>query len=158
QRDITELRKTQEQLRKLSRAVEQSADSVIITETDGRIEYVNPKFTELTGFTLAEVMGRFQYILLKGEVPENTYKEIREYIKSCDDWKGEYYNKKKIGERYWEYATISPIVDENGHITHYVYVKEDITERKQFENELMSAKDRAEDANMAKSQFLANMS
>src|SRR5690606_4221637 len=90
QRDITELRKTQEQLRKLSRAVEQSADSVIITDTEGRIEYVNPKFTEVTGFTLAEVMGRFPYILLKGEVPENTYNEIWEYIKRGDDWKGEY--------------------------------------------------------------------
>jgi PAS domain S-box-containing protein len=158
QRDISELRKAQEELRKLSRAVEQSADSVIITDTKGRIEYVNPKFTEVTGYTHEEVSGKFPYILYEGEVPDVIYKEIWSHISKGEDWKGEYYNKKKNGERYWEYATISPIVDEKGNITHFVYVKEDITERKQFENELLSAKEKAEDANMAKSQFLANMS
>lgn len=158
QRDITELRKTQEELRKLSRAVEQSADSVIITDTQGRIEYVNPKFTEVTGFTFEEVANKFPYILLKKDMPEDIYNDIWNSIGKGNDWKGEYYNKKKNGDKYWEYATISPIVDEKGNITHYVYVKEDITERKQFEIELMSAKEKAEDANMAKSQFLANMS
>ncbi len=158
QRDITELRQVQEQLRKLSRAVEQSADSVIIMNTEGKIEYVNPKFTEVTGFTFEEVMGRYPYILYKGEVPEKLYNEIRNCLEKGLDWKGEYYNKRKNGERYWEYATISPIKDENGNVTHFLYVKEDITERKTFENELMAAKERAEEASQAKSQFLANMS
>ena len=158
QRDITELRQVQEQLRKLSRAVEQSADSVIIMSTEGKIEYVNPKFTEVTGFTYKEVSGKYPFILLKGDVPDKLYNEIRSSMENGQDWKGEYYNKKKDGERYWEYATISPIKDENGNVTHFLYVKEDITERKQFENELMAAKERAEEASQAKSQFLANMS
>ncbi len=158
QRDITQLRQMQEQLRKLSRAVEQSPDSVIITNTEGRIEYVNPKFCEVTGYTPAEVTGKYPFILLKGEVPDEMYNEIWDSIKSGNDWKGEYYNRKKNGERYWEYATISPIKDEDGNITHYVYVKEDISERKEFEIELLNAKEKAEEASSAKSQFLANMS
>ena len=158
QRDITQLRQMQEQLRKLSRAVEQSPDSVIITNTEGKIEYVNPKFCEVTGFTPAEVTGKYPFILLKGEVPDEMYKEIWDSIKKGNDWKGEYFNRKKNGERYWEYATISPIKDEKNEITHYVYVKEDISERKEFEIELLNAKEKAEEASSAKSQFLANMS
>lgn len=158
QRDITQLRQMQEQLRKLSRAVEQSPDSVIITNTEGRIEYVNPKFCEVTGYTPAEVTGMYPFILLKGEVPDEMYNEIWTSIREGNDWKGEYFNRKKDGERYWEYATISPIKDEDGNITHYVYVKEDISERKEFEIELLNAKEKAEEASNAKSQFLANMS
>ena len=148
----------QEELRKLSRAVEQSPDSVIITNTEGKIVYVNPKFSEVTGFTPAEVHGMYPFILLKGEAPAEIYNEIWDAMREGNDWKGEYFNRKKNGERYWEYATISPIKDEEGNITHYVYVKEDISERKVFENELLSAKEKAEEASNAKSRFLANMS
>ncbi|MCB0724815.1 MAG: PAS domain S-box protein [Ignavibacteriae bacterium] len=158
QRDITQLRMMQEELRKLSRAVEQSPDSVIITNTEGKIVYVNPKFSEVTGFTPAEVHGMYPFILLKGEAPKEIYNEIWDAMREGNDWKGEYFNRKKNGERYWEYATISPIKDEEGNITHYVYVKEDISERKVFENELLSAKEKAEEASNAKSRFLANMS
>jgi PAS domain S-box-containing protein len=158
QRDITELKTIQEEIRKLSRAVEQSPDCVIITDTSGKIEYVNPKFEEVTGFDAGEVIGKRPYILLEGELPLERYNEIWNTLKEGNDWKGEFYNKKKNGDRYWEYASISPIKDDEGNITHYVYVKEDITQRKTFEIELVEAMQRAEEASKAKSQFLANMS
>lgn len=158
QRDITELKTIQEEIRKLSRAVEQSPDCVIITDTTGMIEYVNPKFEDVTGFDANEVIGKRPYILMEGELPLERYSEIWDTLNAGNDWKGEFYNKKKNGDRYWEYASISPIKDDQGNITHYVYVKEDITQRKTFEIELVEAMQRAEEASKAKSQFLANMS
>jgi len=131
-RDITERRKGEERLRQLSGAVEHSPASVVITDTTGNIEYVNPKFTQVTGYTLEEAVGRNPRILKSGELPREFYQGLWKTIKSGHEWHGEFQNRKKNGERYWELASISPIIDEHGAITHFVAVKEDITAQKEM--------------------------
>ena len=134
-RDITEEKQAQEKLRQLSRAVEQSPASVVITDTDGNIEYVNPKFTQLTGYSLEESLGQNPRILKSGETPPEGYKRMWDTIQSGGEWRGEFHNKKKNGELYWESAVISPITDAQGNITHFLAVKEDITGRKRIEQD-----------------------
>lgn len=133
QEDITERKQTEDQLRKLSRAVEQSVSTVVITNTDGYIEYVNPKFTQTTGYTREEAIGQHTRILKSGITTPGEYKKLWETISAGAEWQGEFCNKKKNGDLYWEYASISPIKDERGEITHFLAVKEDITYRKQTE-------------------------
>ncbi|MGZ6989375.1 MAG: PAS domain-containing protein, partial [Thermoanaerobaculia bacterium] len=125
-----------ERLRKLSRAVEQSPVSVIITDTDGSIEYVNPKFTQVTGYSSDEVLGMNPRILKSGELSREVYREMWETITAGREWRGELHNRRKDGELFWEFATISPIFDDRGKITHFVAVEEDITERKGAEETL----------------------
>ncbi len=132
-RDITEYKKAEEQIRKLSTAVEQSASAIVITDTGGNIEYTNPMFTVMTGYSLNEVIGKNTRILKSGSKSSEEYKELWETINSGRDWKGEFRNKKKNGDLYWEYATITPIKDSDNRITNFIAVKEDITERKQAE-------------------------
>lgn len=136
-RDTTERRRAEENLRKLSRAVEQSPVSVVITNVDGIIEYVNPKFIELTGYTAKDVMGQRPSILKSGLTSDATYKQLWTTITSGHDWRGEFRNRKKNGELFWEYASISPIRDLNGNISHFLAVKEDITIRKMYEEQLL---------------------
>ena len=131
--DITGWKKDQIQLRQLSRAVEQSPSSIVITDLEGNIEYVNPKFTWLTGYSLEESIGKNPRILKSGTTPPEEYSRLWEIIKSGGEWRGEFHNKKKNGELYWESALISPIKDSSGVVTHFLAVKEDITERKQME-------------------------
>ncbi|MBI4670060.1 MAG: PAS domain S-box protein [Chloroflexi bacterium] len=133
-RDVTAARRTQDQLQQLSRAVEQSSASIVITDTAGNIEYANPYFTKITGYTLDEARGKNPRILKSGHTTSEEYKQLWETILAGREWRGEFQNKKKNGELYWEAATISPIVDERGVITHFIAVKEDITERKQAED------------------------
>lgn len=133
--DITERRQAEQQLRKLSRAVEQSASTIVITDTVGNIEYVNPKFTEITGYTFEETLGHNPRILKSGFTPGEVYKQLWQTIVSGKEWHGELLNRKKNDELYWEYVTISPIFNERGEISHFVGVKEDITQRKQSEVE-----------------------
>ncbi|MBI5476635.1 MAG: PAS domain S-box protein [Ignavibacteriales bacterium] len=135
--DITALKLAEENIRMLSRAMEQSPASIVITDLEGKIEYVNPKFTQLTGYTLAEALGQNPHILKSGEKPPGEYKEMWEIIKSGKEWRGEFHNKKKSGELYWESASISPITDTSGKATHYLAVKEDITEKKSLEAQLL---------------------
>ncbi len=123
-------RRSESQARKLSRAVEQSQASVIITNTEGDIEYVNPKFTELTGYTMEDVAGKNPRFLKSGAMTRDEYRRLWDDILSGNVWHGEFHNKKKNGALYWESASISPIFDENGAITHFLAVKEDITEWK----------------------------
>ncbi len=137
--DITEQVRIEEEIRILSRAVEQSPSVVIITDTKGNIEYANPKFTRLTGYTLPEAVGKNLRILKSGQTPPEEYKQLWKTIVSGGEWRGEFCNKKKNGEIYWEAASISPIKNSKGIITHFVAVKENITERKQMEKELKSA-------------------
>ncbi|MFN8595913.1 MAG: PAS domain S-box protein [Anaerolineae bacterium] len=133
-RDITERRQTEMQLRQLSRAVDAAPVSIIITDVDGDIEYVNPKFTDLTGYTFAEVCGHNPRILQSGETPRATYEDLWTLIMNGGTWRGEFRNKKKHGELYWGSAIISPISDPaSGRITHFVGVEENITDRKQLE-------------------------
>ncbi len=134
-RNITERKRAEEKLRQLSRAVEQSPASIVITNPAGDIEYVNPKFIELTGYTLAEALGKNPRILKSGEKGPEAYRELWQTITAGKEWRGEFHNKKKNGELYWESASISPIRDLAGRITHFVAVKEDITARKQTEAE-----------------------
>ncbi|MDR4507976.1 MAG: PAS domain S-box protein [Candidatus Brocadiaceae bacterium] len=133
--DITERKRAEEELRKLSHAIEQSPVTVTITDIKGNIEYVNPKFTELTGYTQEEVIGKNPSILKSDTMPSDTYREVWETITSGKEWRGEFCNKKKNGELYWEFASISPVKNQKGEITHFIAVKEDITERKKAEEE-----------------------
>ena len=134
--DITERKEAEQELRKLSRAVDQSGSTIVITDTSGVIEYVNPKFTEITGYSSEEVIGQNPRMLKSGFTADEEYKELWETIKSGREWHGELLNKKKDGTLYWESVTISPILNDRKEITHYVGVKEDITERKQSEIEI----------------------
>jgi len=156
--DISDRIQTESNLRKLNKAIEQSPVSIEITDKNGRLEYVNPKFTEVTGYTFDEVIGKKPNILNSGKHTESFYKDLWETILSGIQWRGEFYNKKKNGEFFWEYASISPIFDENKEIVNFVAIKEDITERKQKEEELLIAKRAAEESNRLKSSFLTNMS
>ncbi len=151
-------KQTEEFNQKLSKAVEQSPAVIVITNTDGNIEYVNPKFTAITGYTFDEVLGKNPRILKSGEHNAAFYEELWKTISSGKEWKGEFHNKKKNGELYWESALISPIFNDSGEITHLIGVKEDITEKKKMVVELISAKDKAEESDRLKTAFLQNMS
>lgn len=135
--DIGARRQTEDTLRKLSRAVEQSPASVVITDTDGRIEYVNPKFVELTGYSAEEAIGRNPNILKSGYTSDDQYRQLWKTIGSGHEWRGELLNCRKDGALFWEFASISPIRGPAGDITHYLAVKEDITVRKQYEEQLV---------------------
>ena len=129
-------RHSEEMANKLSRAVEQSSVSVVITNREGAIEYVNPFFTELTGYSFEEVKGNNPSIMQSGHQSNAFYKQLWDTILSGSDWNGEILNKKKNGELYWEQAVISPILNNDGVITNFVALKEDITKRKYAEKEL----------------------
>ncbi|XHR28478.1 MAG: PAS domain S-box protein [Chthoniobacteraceae bacterium] len=156
--DITERKQTEDRLRQLSRAVDQSPAVVMITDTRGHIEYVNPKFTEITGYTLEEVRGLNPKLLRGPESIPGQGQELWETLRAGDEWRGEFHNRKKNGELYWEFASISPIIDDHGRATHYIAIKEDITLRKAMEQSLLAAKKEAEEANRTKDGFLAMLS
>ena len=134
--DITERKQAEESIRKLSQAVEQSPVSIVITDVKGRIEFVNAKFTQITGYTFAEALGQNPRILKFGETPAEEYERLWKTISSGGVWQGEFHNRKKNGNLFWEQAIIAPIRNENEVITHYVAVKEDITARKKLEEQL----------------------
>jgi len=129
-------RQAEAQLRKLSRAVEQSPVCIVITDTEGRIEYVNPKFTEVTGYTFAEARGQNPRILKSSHAPAEFYRQLWQTISAGQVWHGEFLNRKKNGETFWEVASISPITDADGKITGYVAVKDDITGDKLAEEKI----------------------
>ena len=126
---------------KLARGIEQSPASIIITDVDGNIEYVNPKFLDITGYTLRDVLGRNPRILKTGHTSPAEYENLWQTISSGRDWRGELLNRRKDGSTYWELASISPIRDEDGDIISYVAVKEDITERKMHEQQLAQSQE-----------------
>lgn len=136
QRELAERKRAEENLRKLSVAVEQNPASIIITNTAGTIEYVNPHFTELTGYAFEEAVGQSPSILKTGETTTAEYRQLWETILAGGEWRGEFHNRNKDGELYWEQALIAPIRDENDTITHFIAIKEDITERKKLEGQL----------------------
>ncbi|HJV18902.1 MAG TPA: PAS domain S-box protein [Sediminibacterium sp.] len=182
-RDITAQRKTEEQVWKLSRAVEQSPVSIVITNLDGNIEYANPHTFRTTGYTPEELLGKNPRVLKSGETSSEAYTELWSNITIGKQWRGIFHNVKKNGELYWEQSTISPVYNDRGEITHFLAIKEDITERKRIEQEikdlnqnleekilirtaeleksntaLEKARMEAEQANLAKSDFLSRMS
>ncbi|MCK9413064.1 MAG: PAS domain S-box protein [Prolixibacteraceae bacterium] len=153
-----EKKRAEEEIRILSRAVEQSPASIVITNTEGNIQYVNSKFKEVTGYTQEEVIGKNPRILKSNEMSPDYYKEMWQTLSSGKEWYGEFHNKKKNGDLYWELVSISPIFDTNGLTTHFLAVKEDITNRKKTELELIHAKEKAEESERLKTAFLTNLS
>ena len=131
--DITEQKRAAEQIRTLSQAVEQSPASVMITDTGANIEYVNSTFERITGYLLDDVIGKKPSILKSGATPPSRYRELWQAISVGKSWRGEFQNRKKNGEIYWELAHIAPVFSDNGEILHYLAVKEDITLNKQQE-------------------------
>jgi PAS domain S-box-containing protein len=134
--DVTSEKQAEQELRKLSRAVDQSPTSVVITDADGTIEYVNPKFTQLTGYKEQEVLGENPRVLKSGQTPPETYEELWRDIRAGREWRGTFINRKKNGELYIEDAWISPIHQPDGQITHFVAVKQDISRRVEAEQRL----------------------
>jgi two-component system sensor histidine kinase/response regulator len=175
-RDITARRKAEEALRKLSLAVEQSPNSIVITDLDAHIEYVNARFCEITGYSAEEAYGQNPRILRSGSTSSAEYAAMWDKLVHGQSWVGEFVNKRKDGTEYIEWAQISPVRQADGSITHYVATKEDITAKKRQEKELEGYRDHLEElvrrrtkeleqarsaaelANQAKSTFLANMS
>lgn len=142
----------------LLRAVEQSPTAKIITDVEGNIEYVNPKFVELSGYSAEEVVGKNPRILKSGEMKSEDYKMLWNTISAGKTWKGDVHNRKKNGDLYWVSASISPIKLEDGTIINYVCNQEDITDKKRFLAELEIAKKLAEDSSQMKSHLLENLS
>ena len=133
--DVTEKKRSEEKLRMLSSAVDQSPVSILITDIKGRLEYVNPYFEKITGFSAAEAIGRTPRLLKSGYHTPEFYQVLWETISAGHEWSGELHNRRKNGEDLWERATICALRNHQGEITHYVAVKEDITERKRTEAE-----------------------
>ena len=138
--DITEQRRMDEQIRKMSRAVEQSPATIVITNVDGIIEYVNPKFCQITGYSVKEAIGQNPSVLKSGEMSADGYTELWKTVSAGQEWRGEFHNKRKDGSLYWEYASISPLFDKEGTISGYLAIKEDITDRKAVEAELAQSR------------------
>jgi len=156
--DITQKKKTEYDLKILSNAIQHSPICVVITNLKGEIEIVNPSFTQITGYTSEEITGKNISVLNVDNNKGITYNEILSHVISGKDWQGEFQNRKKNGEKYWDLASISPVRNDKGTITHFVIISEDITTRKRNEKELIDAKEKAEEANRLKTAFLANLS
>ena len=157
-RDVTIRKQFEDQIRLLYTAVEQSPVSVIITDISGKIEYVNSNFAINTGYSESEVIGKNPSILKSGLQSKEVYEHLWIEISQGRDWKGELINKRKDGTLFWEAVSISPVKNFDGSITNYLAVKEDITERKRVEQELIDAKNKAEESDRLKTAFLANIS
>ena len=138
-RDITELKRAEAENKKLSIAIEQSANTIIITDIHGNIEYTNPKFTEITDYTAAEALGKNPRILNSGLQSKEYYAQMWQTIISGKIWNGEFQNKAKNGTLFWEHVTITPIKDDAGEIINYLAIKEDITAKKKSEEKLRNA-------------------
>lgn len=134
-RDITDRKRNEDVLQQLSLAVEQSPSSVVITDPQGNVSYVNRKFTECTGYSPEEVLGKNPRILNAGRSNPELYRQLWTTITQGKLWRGEFCNKKKTGEIYWEAATVTPITNPKGVITHFLALKEDVTERRRAEKE-----------------------
>lgn len=156
--DITEQKQHEAELRFLSRAIEQSPVSIMLTNMAGDVQYVNPYFEEVSGYSAEEIISKNPRILQSGYTTPDEYKRLWDTITAGRTWRGEFRNKKKNGELYWEAASISPIVDEKGKISNYVGIKVDMTKQKRIMEELIVSKEKAEEMNKLKSNFLANMS
>ena len=157
-RDISERRAATEELRKLSRAVEQSHESIFITNTNGDIEFCNPAVSDVTGYSKEEIIGSNPRIFKSGHHSKEDYKLMWDTITSGSIWQGEFLNKKKNGELYWESTSITPVANISGKVSHYLAIKKDITEQKRMLAELVEAKEKAQESDRLKTAFLANMS
>jgi len=134
--DITERKQSEDELRKFSRVIEQTYNGVIITDPENRIEYVNPKFTELTGYSAAEVLGQKPSIWRSGDTADEAYDELSEAMSNGSEWHGEFKNRKKDGSIYWAASSVSPLRNENGEVTNYICMMQDITNQKDTKDQL----------------------
>ncbi len=156
--DITKLKLSERNLKLLYKAIEQNPTSVVITNSEGEIEYVNPKFSEVSGYRFEEIYGKNPRILKSGIHTQEFYKNLWDTIKSGETWTGEICNKRKDGSLYWENDLISPIVNDFNEITNFIKISEDITEKKRIYEEIIQAKQKAEESERLKTAFLQNMS
>ena len=156
--DITDKKKAEEKVRLLSLTIDQSPESITITDTDAKIEYVNPAFCKITGYSFDEVKGKTPYIFNSGNFSKDDLLELSETVRSGKIWTGEFLNTKKNGELFWENVVISPLVNEFGQITHFVSVKEDITEKRKMIEDLIASKEKAEASDRLKTAFMNNIS
>ncbi len=156
--DYTEQKKQEFQLKILSEGVNHIPASVVVTDRTGNIIFINQQFLKLTGYGFDELIGQNPRIVKSGHHTKEFYKHMWDTIIAGENWTGELLNKKKNGELYWESTMITPIKNEMDEVTHFMAVKEDITEKKKFEQELKEAKEKAEESDRLKSSFLANMS
>lgn len=154
--DITERKEAQRKNNFLIQSVEQSPIGIIITDKMGNVEYTNPRYSEITGYSFSEMFGTIPGILLKKS--EDGVKSILDIVINGSVWRGEVHDFKKNKESYWANVAISPVQDINGQITNFVIIKEDITQKKQLLHDLIDAKHKAEESDRLKSAFLANMS
>lgn len=157
-RDITKRRQAIEVTRKLSRAVEQSHESILITNTEGIIEYCNPSVIRTSGYTKEEILGQNPRLFKSGNTPANVYKDIWDTINSGNVWEGEFQNRNKNDDLYWEASSITPVLDSSGKITHYLAIKRDVTDQKKMNEQLALAKGKAEDNHRLKLALLTNLS
>jgi PAS domain S-box-containing protein len=147
-----------DEIKLLGRAIEQSPACIVITDADGLVEYVNPKFSDLTGYDSAEVVGQNLRLLQSGENDPAMFSDMWDAIKSGNQWNGEILNRKKDAAEYWESVSISPIFNDDGDISHFVAIREDITEKKSMVTELVRSKEKAEESDRLKTAFLTNIS
>ena len=156
--DLSERVQQEKRIKVLSQAIRHSPASVVVTNTEGTIEYVNPKFCEVTGYSEDEAIGNTPAITKSGKMSAEFYDELWTTLISGGEWIGEIQNKKKNGELFWESASISAVKNDHGEVTHFIAIKEDITEKKKTESILLEAKRKAEESDGLKTAFLANMS
>lgn len=153
--DITEIKVTQEEIKKLSKAVDQSMATIVITDREGNITYANPQFEKSSGYSIAEVLGKNPRILKSKNTSEADYKTLWQNITSGKTWQGEFLNVKKNGTEYWERAIVSPISNDNGEIISFIAIKEDITERKRIQEELINSEKNLRQINNERSKFIS---
>lgn len=140
--DITNQRFQEDELRKLTQAVEQSPVSVMITDTDAKIIYVNPRFSQLTGYSKEEALHSTPRMFQSGMTPRTTYDSLWSALHANKEWQGEFFNKKKSGENYWTHSIIAPIINSRGEVTHYMALDQDVTEKKWIEQALLETEAR----------------
>ena len=157
-REITDRIEAGSQLKLQGAALEAAANSIVITDDEGSIIWVNPAFSELTGFSFDEAVGRSLRTLNPGDARNEVLAEMWETVKSGRVWRGEFVNQRKDGTRYHEEQTITPVKDQFGRISHFIALKSDISERKKIEQSLIAAKERVEAADKLKDAFIANIS
>jgi PAS domain S-box-containing protein len=156
--DVTDIKKRDEELRKLFHAIDQSPIPVFITDPDGRIEYVNPSLVNSTGIERTDILGRTPRVFKSGQNPPEIYADLWRTIKAGGDWRGELCNRRHDGTLGWDQVTISPVLGPDGRPVNFIAIREDVTERRRTEVALREAKEAAEAANRAKTEFLAAMS